>query len=381
MLDQPPVDPLRAPIAPYVYSTQTRCPIIPQMMNYKSADQQVIGFVLERLEAGRTVWLCTVLSTWGSSPRPRGSLFVFDDQGSRAGSLSGGCVEEDLVARTLQGFADGANCAQPGQCLIAIFGAAAEEAARLRLPCGGQLKIAVECLSGDAAKSSKTIVAAALGQFRELLHSLDARKPVIREVVIDPYQARLLNCAELAGQQYRQLQADCVIDEPGRFRHFLGPSYTLFLIGISEVSKAVARMATLLDYEIIVCDPRPELIAEWTIEGVTLIQGMPDDVIRAQPALDHTAILALTHDPRIDDMGLMEALTTDAFYIGAMGSERTSENRRKRMLLLDVSEEQLEALHAPVGLPIGSKTPAEIALSILAEITRERSLRAQLGSE
>ena len=142
-----------------------------------------------------------------------------------------------------------------------------------------------------------------------------------------------------------------------------------------KISKA--RMATLLDYEIIVCDPRPELIAEWTIEGVTLIQGMPDDVIRAQPALNHTAILALTHDPRIDDMGLMEALTTDAFYIGAMGSERTSENRRKRMLLLDVSEQQLGALHAPVGLPIGSKTPAEIALSILAEITRKRSLRAR----
>jgi xanthine dehydrogenase accessory factor len=216
-----------------------------------------------------------------------------------------------------------------------------------------------------------------MSQFRELSQSLDARKPVVREVVIDPYKARVLDRAELTDQQHKQVQADCVIDEPGRFRHFLGPSYTLFLIGISEVSKAVARMATLLDYEIIVCDPRAELIAEWTIEGVTLIQGMPDDVISALPGLAHTAILALTHDPRIDDMGLMEALTTDAFYIGAMGSERTSENRRKRMLLLDVSEEQLEALHAPVGLHIGSKTPAEIALSILAEITRERSLRAR----
>jgi xanthine dehydrogenase accessory factor len=242
----------------------------------------------------------------------------------------------------------------------------------------------VECLSGDAAKSTQAIVATTLSQFRGLSQALDTRKPAVREVVLDPYQARVLDSAELTAQQHTQLQADSVVDEPGRFRHFLGPSYTLFLIGISEVSKAVARMATLLDYEIIVCDPRPELIAEWTIEGVTLIQGMPDDVIREQPALNHTAILALTHDPRIDDMGLMEALTTDAFYIGAMGSERTSESRRKRMLLLDVSEQQLEALHAPVGLPIGSKTPAEIALSILAEITRKRSLRARsepLGSE
>ncbi len=252
----------------------------------------------------------------------------------------------------------------------------------MRLPCGGQLKIAVECVSGDVGKSSEQAVATMLDQFRKLSLSLDARKPVFREVVIDPYQTQLLNSAKLTEQQHKQMQADCVIDEPGRFRHFLGPSYTLFLIGISEVSKAVARMATQLDYEIIVCDPRAELIAEWAIEGVTLIQGMPDDVIKAQPSLDHTAILALTHDPRIDDMGLMEALTTDAFYIGAMGSEQTSVNRRKRMLQLDVTEEQLGALHAPVGLHIGSKTPAEIALSILAEITRKRSLRArQLGSE
>jgi xanthine dehydrogenase accessory factor len=347
------------------------------MTTYKNADQQVIGFVLERLEAGHTVWLCTVLSTWGSSPRPRGSLFAFDEWRSSAGSLSGGCVEEDLVGRTLQGFTDGLNSSQPNQCGITIFGAAPEEAARLRLPCGGQLKVAVECLSGDAGKSSQPIVAAVLNQFRELSRTLDARKPAVREVVIDPYRARVLDMAELTDKQHKQLHADCVVDEPGKFRHFLGPSYRLFLIGISEVSKAVARMATMLDYEIIVCDPRPELIAEWTIEGVTLIQGMPDDVIRTQPALDHTAILALTHDPRIDDMGLMEALTTDAFYIGAMGSERTSENRRKRMLVLDVSEQQLGALHAPVGLPIGSKTPAEIALSILAEITRKRSLRAR----
>jgi xanthine dehydrogenase accessory factor len=351
------------------------------MTSYKNADQQVIGFVLERMEAESTIWLCTVLSTWGSSPRPRGSLFVFDERGTHAGSLSGGCVEEDLVAKTLQDHADGANCAQAGQCRIAIFGATAEEAARLRLPCGGQLKIAVECLSGDAAKSSQASVAAALVQFRELSKSLDARKPAVRSVVIDPYQAQLLNCADLTDQQFRQLQADCVIDEPGRFRHLLGPSYTLFLIGVSEVSKAVARMATLLDYEIIVCDPRPELLAEWPIEGVTLIQGMPDDVIRAQPALDHTAILALTHDPRIDDMGLMEALTTDAFYIGAMGSERTSANRRERMLQLDLTGEQIAALHAPVGLSIGSRTPSEIALAILAEITLKRRLRAASATD
>ncbi|HMB58751.1 MAG TPA: XdhC family protein, partial [Xanthomonadales bacterium] len=145
----------------------------------------------------------------------------------------------------------------------------------------------------------------------------------------------------------------------------------------SEVSKAVAMMAAILDYEIVVCDPRLEKIETWSVEGVTVIQGMPDEVIAAQPSLEFTAVLALTHDPRIDDLGLMEALTREAFYIGAMGSQRSAKKRRERLLQLDLSEQQLDVLRAPIGLDIGSKTPAEIALSILADITRERRIRAR----
>jgi xanthine dehydrogenase accessory factor len=112
---------------------------------------------------------------------------------------------------------------------------------------------------------------------------------------------------------------------------------------------------------------------QWPVEGIQLITGMPDDVVRAQANDQFSAIIALTHDPRIDDMGLMEALTTEAYFIGAMGSRKTSENRRHRLKQLDLTDAQINRLHAPVGLPIGSKTPAEIAIAILAQLTALRS--------
>lgn len=346
-------------------------------MRYQNADQEVIGFVVECLTSGRTVWLCTVLSTFGSSPRPKGSLFAFDEHGAKAGSLSGGCVEADLVERTLREHGGPASESPPDQCEVIVFGATPEEAGRLRLPCGGLLRISVERLSNRFNNSPDLPAPVTLTHFQEISRSLNARRPVIRELAIDPYQARLVAGDQVEASVLAQLTAKSVIENDGVFLHFLGPSYTLLLIGVSEVSKAVASMATLLDYEIIVCDPREEVIREWNVEGVKPILGMPDDVVRAQPGLHYTAILALTHDPRIDDMGLMEALTTDAFYIGALGSARSTAARRKRLLQLDLSPEQLDVLHAPVGLDIGSKTPYEIALAILAEITQKRALRVR----
>ena len=347
-------------------------------MLYQNADQQVIGFVVDCLAARRTVWLCTVLSTFGSSPRPQGSLFAFDEHGAKAGSLSGGCVEEDLVERTLRQHEQADDGLQARHFEVIVFGATAEEAGRLRLPCGGLLRVSVESY-GRNAHTPSAQEDTDLFQFRDISRSLNARSPVIREVRANPHQTLLLQAAQLAAPFLEKLTSKSVIEGENGFHHFLGPSYTLLLIGVSEVSKAVATMALLLDYEIIVCDPRSEVLREWNVEGVSVIQGMPDDVIRdvvrEHISLDYTAILALTHDPRIDDMGLMEALTVDAFYIGALGSERSSSKRRERLLQLDISPQQLEVLHAPIGLDIGSKTPAEIALSILGHITQLRRAR------
>lgn len=346
-------------------------------MQYQNADQQVIGFTLEHLAARQTVWLCTVLSTFGSSPRPPGSLFAFDQRGAKAGSLSGGCVEEDLVERTLRHYTDSPSVPPGSTCSVIVFGATPEEAGRLRLPCGGQLRVAVELLASKAHGIQDPQETDRLRTFEQIAQSLAAQAPVIRDVTVNPYSSGLVAGDSMDDLQQKSLVAEIVIDEGDRFLHFLGPSYTLLLIGVSEVSKAVAMFAALLDYHVVLCDPRPEALEEWDIDGVTLIQGMPDDVIREQGPLNYTAILALTHDPRIDDMGLMEALTTDAFYIGAMGSERSSANRRERMLEMDITPGQLKALHAPIGLDISSKTPAEIALAILAHITQKRRTRSR----
>ena len=342
---------------------------------YQNSHQEVIGFVARNLASGCALWFCTVLSTWGSSPRPVGSLFAFNARGEKAGSLSGGCVEEDLVDKTLADFAQRDQRSLARKCEVIVFGATAEEAGRLRLPCGGLLRVAVERLPAGLAETPDSSPDNPSPQFEAIASALEAQSPITRKVSIKPYRSRLLAAGELDTSSSPELAGKAIVESENQFFHFLGPSYTLLLIGISEVSRAVARMAQLLDYRVIVCEPREEVLKEWDVAGTHVIHGMPDDIIRSQPRLDHTAILALTHDPRIDDMGLMEALTTDAFYIGAMGSARSSASRRERLMALDVSPRQLDLLHAPIGLDIGSKTPAEIALAILAEITRERSLR------
>ena len=144
------------------------------------------------------------------------------------------------------------------------------------------------------------------------------------------------------------------------------------------VGRYLAQMALMLDYQVVVCDPRQQLLDEFGLEDVIRVCEMPDDAVKNYADDPASAIVAVTHDPRIDDMGLMEALGTRAFYVGAMGSERTSKGRRRRLQALDVSEENLSRLHAPIGVPIGSKTPAEIAISILAEITAVR--KSTVGS-
>ena len=147
------------------------------------------------------------------------------------------------------------------------------------------------------------------------------------------------------------------------------------------VSQYLADMAQKLDYEVMICDPREELLNDFPVPGVVKISDMPDDAVNKYAKDPATAIVALTHDPRIDDMGLMEALTTDAFYIGAMGSTRTSASRRERLLALDLTEAQIDQLHAPIGLSIGSKTPPEIAIAILAEITAVQKAKLPLVNQ
>ena len=315
----------------------------------QAVDQQVLEQVCQWLEADESCWLATVVETWGSSPRPVGSLLTCNRAGQVRGSLSGGCVEDDLLEKLTSG-----ELARE-RAQFFQYGITPEETERLGLPCGGHLNIVVEPLPANDAFR---------GHFGHLRERVVSRRSVRRTV-------NLRNGATAI----KVVDAHAPLDydnEAGILTHTYGPQRQLFIIGSGMVSSYVAEMAQALDYQVTVCDPRAHLLDEFSVPGVTKINDMPDDAIEKHAHDPLTAIVALTHDPRIDDMGMMVALKTDAFYIGAMGSTRTSASRRARLKALELTDQEIARLHAPIGLPIGSKTPPEIAVAILAEITAVR---------
>ncbi|GAB1257602.1 XdhC family protein [Aurantivibrio plasticivorans] len=314
-----------------------------------SLDLDVFSTLIEWLKRGDDAWLCTVSSTWGSAPREVGSLMACNSRGEQCGSLSGGCIEEDL----LQKVAAGRIAKTHAQYIL--YGADPEEAERLKLPCGGTLGVLIEPVKEQA-------------WLDEMRQALENRVCITREVDFDSGVQRLQ-----PGKHGLRFDLQLKSHSPSHLHQIYGPQFHLFLIGVSEVTRALAKFALQMDYRVTVCDPRPELIAQWNVDHVTLLRAMPDDALLEHANDTRSAILALTHDPRIDDMGLLESFNTQAFYIGAMGSQRTSSKRRERLLSLGIEAQQLEKLHAPIGLAIGSKTPAEIAIAILAELTQVRA--------
>ncbi len=320
-----------------------------------AVDEEVIVKVRDWLADGRNCWLATVIGTWGSSPRPVGSLLACDPDGHLVGSLSGGCVEDDLLEKLTNGEL------AKDRALFFTYGVSDEESEKFGLPCGGSLRIVIEPLQPDPdTRAHIDSLTSALQERRHVQRTVDLKNQVKLTVDADGYTP---------------LEWD---EDTQRLTHTYGPQQQLFIIGAGMVSQYLASMALNLDYAITVCDPRQQMLDDFPVEGVNRVCDMPDDAVRALASDSNSAVVALTHDPRIDDMGLMEALKTEAFYIGALGSSRTSASRRERLKELDLSDAELEKLHAPVGLPIGSKTPPEIAIAILAEITAVKAgVRAQ----
>lgn len=314
-----------------------------------SIDQQVFQQVRRWLNTDTSCWLCTVVATIGAAPRPIGSLLAYSEHGELAGSLSGGCVEDDLLAKLHNGEL------KIDKPQVLEYGVTAEENERLGLPCGGRLQILVEHWpASDTVRAQVDRLHALLQQRKVAKRLLDLATGLWRIEEAKSFSALELTSTHLT--------------------HFYGPRFQLLLIGAGEVARSLAAMAQMLDYRVLVCDPRKQMIEQWSLGGVELINDMPDDAVREHCKDDaHSIVITLTHDPRIDDMALMEALQHELFYIGALGSERTSAARRKRLQQLELSETQIAKLHAPVGLNIGSKRPPEIAIAILAELTQLRS--------
>jgi xanthine dehydrogenase accessory factor len=305
-----------------------------------NVDTQVLRKAGEWIRAGERAVLGTIVRTWGSAPRPVGALVAIRGDGQIAGSVSGGCIEDDLIDRIRKGALA---LARPQRVK---YGISAEEATRFGLPCGGTLELVLEPLT-------------AASKVEELLERVAGGRQVARRLDLASGEVSL---HEGLGMSTLTLDDVAMVSVHG-------PVWRLLLIGAGQLTQYLAEMALALDYQVTICDPREEYADAWAVHGTGLVRTMPDDTVVEMRPDAHTAIVALTHDPKLDDLALMEALRSPAFYVGAIGSRKNQEKRRERLKEFGVTDEMFDRLHGPVGLKNGARTPPEIAVSVLAEMT------------
>ncbi len=310
----------------------------------ENVDARVLRCARGWLASGYRVMLVTVVKTWGSSPRPVGSMMALREDGPCIGSVSGGCIEDDLVHRYTSAY--GASPLPQSTPELVRYGITADEAHRFGLPCGGTLELLLEFAPAPAVMD-------------ELVQRLEAGQLVQRTVDCQSGHVSLADASAPEAVQF----------DGARLSVTLGPQYRMLLIGAGALAEYVAVMALFNHFEVTVCDPRMEHRDTWSVADAQLSTEMPDDAVRRMKPDARSCILALSHDPKLDDLALLEALNSPAFFVGAIGSRRNADSRKQRFIEhFDETEQSLQRLHSPVGLPIGSKTPAEIAVSAMAEV-------------
>ncbi|PTB17850.1 hypothetical protein C9I57_25310 [Trinickia symbiotica] len=310
----------------------------------ESVDLEVLRSSVRWLEDGHRVLLVTVVKTWGSSPRPQGAMLAVRDDGLVVGSVSGGCIEDDLIDRVRRA---GIEQTRPE---AVKYGISAEEAHRFGLPCGGTIELVLEPLTQAS-------------RVDELCNDVEAGRLVARTLDLETGVATLAAAQATDGLEF----------DGKRLLTIHGPRYRMLVIGAGQLSRYLASIAVGLDYQVTICDPREEYTDEWDVPGTTVVRTMPDDTVLDMRLDERSAVIALTHDPKLDDLALMEALKTPAFYVGALGSRRNNAARRERLKEFELTDAELARLHGPVGIYIGSRTPPEIAISILAEVTAAKN--------
>ena len=308
-------------------------------------------------ETGRRVAMATVVESWGSAPRPVGSRLIVDDRGVFLGSVSGGCVEGDVVTMALDVIED-------GRPRLMEFGIADEAAWRAGLSCGGRIAVYVERMDD-------------LGLLQELNRERAARRIGTLVTPIDGGAARLVSEENsrtdevtLAARERLGAGASGVFAFGGR-RYFVNvetPSPRLILVGGVHVAQALAPMAELAGFDVPIVDPRTAFAAEKRFPGKHLIAEWPDVAFPLLGLDAYTAVATLTHDSKIDDVALRLALVSKCFYVGALGSKKTHSHRVERLIASGLSPAAIARLHAPIGLDIGAATPAEIAVAVLGEV-------------
>lgn len=324
-------------------------------------DHEVLATAASWLAAGKDVALATVVQTWGSAPRAVGSHLTINDSGAFVGSVSGGCIEGAVVDEALEAIRDG----KPRQL---EFGVSNEQAWEVGLACGGTIRIYVEPLVRRDPLHRLLADLVARQAVARVTRIADGAQVLVRlDAAAGDFELPPQALAETRNLLARGHSAQLTQSDRPLFARSYPPPLRLIIIGAVHISQTLAPMAALAGFEVVVSDPRRAFATVERFPGVTLSEDWPHEALRKLVLDDHCAVVAVTHDPKFDDLALVEALNSPAFYIGALGSQRTHARRVERLTELGLAA-SLPRIRAPVGLDLGGRSPAEIAVSILAEM-------------
>ncbi|MFU8825558.1 XdhC family protein [Yoonia sp.] len=312
--------------------------------------QEPAALALDWAQAGRKVALATVIETWGSAPRAVGSQLVIDGDGAMEGSVSGGCVEGAVVTAAIDAIA-------AGKSEILEFGVSDDEAFAVGLACGGQIKVLVQPV-GDGLT---------LAMLQALADARDAARPIGIATDLATGASRIIAPAD-APDRFRLDRSG--MEQDGTFITIQNPPLRMIIVGAVHIAQPLVSMARACGYAPTLIDPRGAFGSAARFPGETIMEDWPDEALATLKPDARTAIVTLTHDPKLDDPAIMAALRSDVFYLGCLGSTRTHAKRVTRLQDAGFTADQIARIHAPVGLDIGGRHPAEIAVSIMAQITQ-----------
>ena len=305
-------------------------------------------------KGGKGAVLATVVETWGSAPRQAGSQLAISGAGEMMGSVSGGCVEGAVVVEALDALRDGVP-------RVLSFGVADETAFEVGLACGGTIRILVEPVGTATPAFPETLL-------EEITHARAARAPVASVTDLETWERRLAGPDDAAlAPRFRADRSG--LDEAGHLITLYNPPLRLVVVGAVHIAQALLPMARLAGYDPYLVDPRAAFASQARFPGEVISQDWPDEALTAIGLDARTAVVTLTHDSKLDDPALISALGSEAFYIGALGSTRTHAKRLERLRAAGVPEADFARIHAPVGLNLGARSPAEIAVATLAQVT------------
>ncbi|MCK0094813.1 XdhC family protein [Yoonia sp. F2084L] len=300
--------------------------------------------------AGRGVAIATVVQTWGSAPRPVGSQLVIDADGAMEGSVSGGCVEGAVITEAIDAVAD-------GRQRVLEFGVSDDEAFAVGLACGGEIKVLIEPVG--------PVMPVEL--LERLIEARSEAKPIAYVTDLESGAPRL-QAASTYPDRFRMDRSG--VEEDGRtFVAVHNPPLRMIIVGAVHIAQHLAPMAKACGYQVTLIDPRPAFASQARFPGETIVDDWPDQALRHMKLDARTAVVTLTHDPKLDDPAIVTALESEVFYLGCLGSTRTHAKRVERLKEVDFTDDEVARIHAPVGLDLGGRSPAEIAVSIMAQVT------------